>query len=77
MGKRWDAMWKSFDEMMAKLPGAIDEAIEGGVDGATVTQVSNGHVKLRGKFKSIEINGTTVRVADWVMMGKEKPRVPA
>jgi hypothetical protein len=68
--KRWDAFWVSFNGLFDKLPGAIEDAIEGGVDGATVSQVSNGHIVLRGKFKSLKINGFTVRIPRHVLDGK-------
>lgn len=68
---KWESLWNSFGELMDKLPGAIEEAVGGGVEGATASQVSNGNVILRGHFKSLKINGYTIRVPDHVLRGKK------
>ena len=70
--KRWDSFWASFNDLMSKLPGVIEEAVEGGVDGASTSIVANGHVILKGKFKSLNINGHVIRVPEFVMSGSKK-----
>ena len=69
----WDSMWKAFDKMMAALPGAIEEARSGRIEGVTVTSNDDGHLNLSGKFKSIRVNGYQLRVPSYVMRGEKKP----
>ena len=69
---KWDSLWKKFDDLMAALPGAIKEAVEEGRDGVTTSVINNGDVVLRGKFRSLRINGYKVRVPDYVLKGNPK-----
>ena len=72
-GKKWDAFWKSFENTMDQLGPAIEESVEsiqvgnivhgnmsgGDYCGQSIIQ-KNGHVEIRGKIKSLKINGKTV-----------------
>lgn len=66
-GKKWDSFWEDFNRLMDQLPGVINES--GGMDGVTTLRSTNGHIELKGKFKSLNINGRTIRVPKEVMEG--------
>ena len=68
---KWDRFWSKFGALFDDMPGVFEEAVEGRIDGVTVSQVNNGHIQLRGKFKSLRINGYEVRVPEKVMRGLE------
>lgn len=68
---KWDSFWQSFDAMMGKLPGAVDEALRDGRGGAWTSHIVNGDVTLEGRFTSLRINGYAVRVPGHVMRGKK------
>lgn len=66
-GNKWDKFWEDFNRLMDQLPGVINES--GGIDGTTIVRSNNGHVELKGKFKSLKINGRTIRIPKEVLEG--------
>lgn len=66
-GKKWDKLWACFDKTMDALPDAIDEAVRGG---GVFVNGNGGNIVIKGRVKSLRINGRLIRLPDEVMRGK-------
>jgi hypothetical protein len=69
-GKAWDELWHSFGVTMSKLEPAIKEATSRFEVAGCQVEVGNGRVYLKGKFKSIHINGRLLRIPREVLEGE-------
>lgn len=69
MTKAWEKFWGRFDFAMKVLPEAMDEAMAGGIPDSIIMTSINGDVVLRGRIKSLRINGKLIRFPAGVLEG--------
>lgn len=67
---KWREWWRKFDRLFDGFEDAVSEALDDGVPGTSQMTNTNGHINIRGDFKSLKINNFIVRVPDRVMRRK-------
>lgn len=74
LGNKWTKFWNDFETTMNGLGPAIEEAVEEAVtsgNGQSVTNV-NGNVDIRGKLRSLSINGKKIDLGIYTPEGLAK-----
>jgi len=59
-GKSWTNFWKAFEKLMEDIPSWVSG------ESSEIT-IDNNNISINGNFKSLKINGFTIKVPSGVM----------